>query len=57
MRKFDPFGLYSQKYDLMPILRDTNMESYHYLEVIVYGNAGWIDRQLYQQLRDKYSAG
>ena len=41
MAENDPFDLYKQKYDVMPVFRDTD------LEVVL----------LYYQLIDKYSAG
>ena len=53
MRKFDPFGLYKQKSPAGYSFSAITIFALN-LKVVVYDNAGWIDRQLYLQLIDKY---
>ena len=67
MPENDPFDLYKQKYDVMPIFRDTDLEVVLLPLVQFYTTAVFrpafmvlyqqLRRQLYYQLRDKYSAG
>ena len=67
MPENDPFDLYKQKYDVMPVFRDTDLEVVLFPLVQFYTTAIFrptfmvlyqqLRRQLYYQLRDKYSAG